>query len=146
MIEFGVYDGKPIKWRILKNDIDSVYVLSEEGLCSKKFTEHYSNDWNNSDLRKWLNGKFYSDSFNDDEKSKIIRSNDDLITLLSKEEAEKLMFYGARFFGDNWWLRSTYQEKDGKISAWYVTEQGYIYHWHSDRNYYVRPALKLSLN
>lgn len=76
-IQFGSYFGEPILWRVInKNDDDSVLLFSERILCLKPFDaaesgkynsaggsytsdierqKTGSNNWENSNLREWLN-------------------------------------------------------------------------------------------
>lgn len=96
--DFGNYDGKPIKWKILRKSNNSIYIISAEELCRKKFQNNSvfnsvsfhqnkslpfsfgvdswrdSDDidnWIDSDIRKWLNEDFYSNAFTENEKEKI---------------------------------------------------------------------------
>ena len=92
--DFGNYNGKPIKWKILRKNIDSIYIISAEELCRRQFhnnSDRGSDNWTNSDIRRWLNGEFYSNAFTENEKRKIGTVESDRVTLLSKEEAESLM-------------------------------------------------------
>ncbi len=63
----------PIKWRVLSVDGNDVYLLSDIGLDYREFKK--MDDWNNSDLREWLNNDFYNEAFNSTEKAAIITSN-----------------------------------------------------------------------
>lgn len=122
IITFGTYpqtsnggDTTPIKWRVLKNTGNELFLLSEYILDSKQYHSdnigiawspklYNSNNinitWKDSYLRKWLNTEFYNRSFNDSEK-KLIKvthcvdngedtpNTDDMIFLLSASEAIK---------------------------------------------------------
>ena len=135
VIEFGRYNGKPIQWRILKQNNGTVYVLCEEILCERVFAESNSkiidcikeinsNVWANSDLRKWLNGEFYTNAFNDEEKSQVISTDGDKITLLIKEEAETLLSKEERAADSWWWLRSP--SPNSRYDVWRVGIDGEI--------------------
>ena len=107
--DFGRYNGKPIKWKILKKGDDSIYVISTEKICKKQFNDElsiYANNWIGSDIRKWLNIEFYQSAFSANEKVKIGTVESDKVALLSKEEAESLMTMQERSINSWWWLRT----------------------------------------
>ena len=143
IIEFGHYNGKPIQWRILKQNNGTVYVLCEEILCNYVFSLINSQVRANSDLRKWLNGEFYTNAFNDEEKSQVISTYGDKITLLTKGEAESLLSKEDRAADSWWWLRSPYPIGIG--SVWYVCSDGdiSIYCGIANNSGGVRPAFNL---
>lgn len=120
MITFGTYpqtangkDKTPIKWRVLKNTGNELFLLSEYILDSKQYhnigstwsSKQYNNDdiditWKDSDLRKWLNTDFYNRAFNDLEKKFVkithctdngedVENTGDKIFLLSVSEARE---------------------------------------------------------
>lgn len=69
IIEFGSYpfeaDGteKPIEWIILERySDDTALLLSRYGLDSKRF-DSSSNNWEQSEIRAWLNNTFYNKAF-----------------------------------------------------------------------------------
>ena len=144
IIEFGRYNGKPIQWRILNQNNDSVYVLCEEILCENVFSESDSNVWANSNLRKWLNGEFYTNAFNDEEKSQIISTEGDKITLLTREEAESLLSKEDRAAGSWWWLRSPNSSHSSLVRC--VCDDGDIFCDNANNVGGVRPALYLSVD
>ncbi len=64
---------EPIQWKVLNNDSDGVTLLAERNLDTSMYNRiNTSQSWNESYLRKWLNEKFYSNAFSDEEKSLII--------------------------------------------------------------------------
>lgn len=77
---------KPIKWRVLDESDDQLLLISEEVLDAMEFynnekeirvindIEVYPNNWEYSNIRKWLNDYFYNLAFNEEEKSLIIDS------------------------------------------------------------------------
>ena len=99
-VKFGNYpqtekgDIQPIEWQVLSREGNKLLVISLHGLDSKRFDED-SNNWANSEIRKWLNGEFYSKAFTDQEKKSIKYSNlpdvgtSDNVFLLSVKELEK---------------------------------------------------------
>ena len=131
VVEFGSYEqdgdtsnGKePIEWRVLAVEGNRAYVVSQKGLDAHAFNADMDdgNDWNSSDLKKWLENDFASQAFTGDEMKEI----DGAPTLLSVDEANKYFMSdkdricmpaqqavnnGAYKDEDNgacwWWLRS----------------------------------------
>ena len=72
IIPFGTYpqtadgaDRTPIKWRVLQNSGDELFVLSEYILdCKRYHGEFVDITWRDCDLRQWLNDAFYHAAFN----------------------------------------------------------------------------------
>ncbi len=171
VFEFGKYDGKILKWRVLDTGSDSIYVLCETIICDKEFddSEDYTNDWSQSTLRKWLNEEFYKSAFDNKEKECIKETNSDKVTLLSIEDilsekewkneeewlddddieyfnsirAKGLISKQDRSLGSDWWLRSAYP--DYSDYAWHVCSDGSLGGDYVDYTYGVRPALNLKL-
>lgn len=81
-IQFGLYEqdnissnGKEkIFWRVLSIENGNAILISEYGLDVMPY--HYKSDadvtWEECSLRTWLNDSFYDNSFNENEKSKIL--------------------------------------------------------------------------
>ena len=137
IVKFGNYpqtandQNQPIEWQVLSKENNKMLVISKYGLDTKRF-DSSSNNWANSEIRKWLNNEFYNKAFTDQEKKSIKSSNlsdvgtTDNVFLLSEEEAEKYfandekrkckvtdyaMKNGAWVAGNDysvWWLRSPY--------------------------------------
>lgn len=95
---FGNYTVmKPIKWRVLALENNSLLLISEFGIDTKLYSENKKLTWAESSLRKWLNDDFLRSAFNGDERSLILEhknnnysdpTTDDLVFLLSNWEAE----------------------------------------------------------
>lgn len=63
---------EPIKWKVISIKGDGVTVLAERNLDTSIYDRvKLYQSWNESYLRNWLNEKFYSIAFSDDEKSVI---------------------------------------------------------------------------
>jgi len=79
IITFGTYpqtadgtDKTLIKWRVLQNTGNELFLLSENILnCKQYHSEDVDITWNDSDLRKWLNTEFYNTAFNTAEKKLV---------------------------------------------------------------------------
>ena len=74
-IMFGNYpqnngnDPEPVEWRVLEIKDGKALVISEYLLEPKAYNIELSDvTWENSSLRKWLNGDFYDKAFSDSEK------------------------------------------------------------------------------
>ena len=138
---FGEYAGRKMNWKVLEKDNSSIYVISTEILCEREFNSNLSNNWLNSELRRWLNVDFYNASFSPDDKIKIETVNLDKVTLLSKEEVERLMTKVDRILDTWWWLRSPHFDYGSRVC--YVFSDGDIYGCNAGHSGGVRPALHL---
>ncbi|WP_044973329.1 DUF6273 domain-containing protein [Ruminococcus sp. HUN007] len=141
--DFGRFNDKKIKWKVLRKDSVSLYAITIENLKISRF-DISSNNWMNSEIRKWLNSDFYNSSFTADEKEKILTVNSDKVTLLSKEEAEQLMTQQERSIGFWWWLRTPFP--GASYGEWEVYENGDFHGTHvSAAECGVRPAISLKI-
>jgi len=108
IIQFGGYD-----WRVLDVQNDKALILSDRILTLRQYHSNRNEvvTWENSDIRAWLNGEFYDETFSADEKSRIFQARienkdnewhetpggnatNDRLFLLSLEEV-------VRYFGDS---------------------------------------------
>ena len=111
-IEFGKYQQsynpekndwseEPIEWIILEKDSEnkkalilSKYILDVRPITYK--SEEKNTTWENSNIRSWLNDKFYNSAFTDEEKSRIKEvqiineDNDDYMTLGGRDTTDKI--------------------------------------------------------
>ena len=173
-VKFGNYPQtsnggvQPIEWQVLSKENNKMLVISRYGLDAKRFDDD-SNDWENSEIRKWLNGEFYNKAFTDQEKKSIKSSNlsdvgtTDNVFLLSRAEAEKYFANdelrkckvtdyaknnGAYTDGSGcswWWLRSPCP-RNRSIYVYNVFYGGSIDYGDVDYDIYVvRPALWINL-
>lgn len=170
VVEFGSYEqdgnalnGKePIEWRVLTVEGDRAYVVSQKALDARAFNTDVDdgNDWNSSDLKKWLENDFASRAFTGDEMKEINGAP----TLLSVDEAnnyfksdndricmptQQAVSNGAWTFDNNgacfWWLRSP---GDDSFLAAGVYEDGRALYGGAcvdAAEYAVRPALWVNL-
>jgi len=86
VVNIGSFKDEPIRWVVANiNKKDSIYnLISEKVLCTKEFDSPKSsyenkervkcgsNNWENSDLRVWLNNKFLNDAFSDAERHMVV--------------------------------------------------------------------------
>ena len=140
-ISFGGYD-----WIVLDVVDDKALVLSDKVIDKRNY---HSSDvpiaWENSEIRRYLNGEFYENTFSAKEKRKIIKTEivnkdsnrtKDKVFLLSFEEAVRYfngdskriafeLYPGSRW---QWWLRShgDYSKDATDRSAMSVANDGRI--------------------
>jgi hypothetical protein len=170
-IAFGRYDGKPIIWRVLetgKTDKGNpmAFLLAngcvEDAMRFDRY-KHGGNDWNDSDIKRWLNDDFYHAAFSKKEQDAIVNSayyyggkyeggdkkDASKVFLLSADDAENGRFFANdadRLIGSYWWLRSpdVYE-----YCAAYVSYRGEVIGDDAgssvDDELGVRPALKINL-
>lgn len=107
IISFGQYEQdnnlengqEAIEWIVYANNGDELLLISKNALdCRRYHTEKQTVDWENSDIRKWLNSDFYSNAFSESQKEQIYISTlkapgqekenvtQDAVFLLSKED------------------------------------------------------------
>lgn len=149
IINFGRYAEKEIFWLVLDVDMSdkTALLVCEYALEEMKFDAN-SNNWANSEIRKWLNETFYN-AFTPAEKLKIIsRPDGEKVFLLSKEEVEHFFTFDyARICYPQeasdpvcWWLRSpgSYPNFAMHVDRNGVVCDGSLVHL---ANCYVRPAI-----
>ena len=177
LLTFGRYpqgangEVKPINWRVLKRKPDSLLIISERGLDVKRYNEQKCDTtWSESTLRRWLNEKFLTEAFSEEERYLIKTSNvsndadyptRDRVFLLNGDEAERFfannnerkckatdyalknhaLIYGGHTW---WWLRSRGRYDD---LAAYVGSYGAINRDGFDvfKDGSVRPILQLAI-
>jgi len=101
-----------------------------------------SNDWEDSDIRKWLNSGFYN-TLSTEEKSEISPFEGDRLFLLSEDEYEK--FKGNISKMNNWWwLRTSLPDSSSAVA--FVHRDGDIdYTYANYPKAGVRPAVLLNV-
>lgn len=84
ILEFGMYEqdnnssnGKePIEWIILEKEENKILVISKYALDCKPYHSSWDNiTWNECSLRRWLNGTFYNQAFDESEKEHILSTH-----------------------------------------------------------------------
>ncbi len=98
IIEFGNWEGKPIKWNILKEDDFQMLLVSKKSLIYMQYANQDNSTWQSSNVRKYLNENFYYEAFSNSERLKIINAllpdvgnAKDNIFVLSYDEANSLL-------------------------------------------------------
>jgi hypothetical protein len=146
-------DANSPQWIILHLDTDNnrALAIAKDIVMRKRFDEK-SNNWQYSEIRRWLNGEFYG-SLSDTIKSRMLDTHNknvgttDRVFLLSageairyfRDENDRIATYNGK--AHQWWLRSpgsiganraAYVDLDGSVNA-----GGYFV---SDDHGGVRPA------
>ncbi|MCQ2552693.1 MAG: DUF6273 domain-containing protein [Clostridia bacterium] len=125
IIEFGAYNGKPIKWRVVESIGKNHMLIAEEPICKKHYNEERVNTfWDKSTIRKWLNEEFIYEIFSPEELQLVEASKRtteanhvfytdgcdmtlDKLFIPSKNEIDKyLPNVEDRARGEWWWLRN----------------------------------------
>lgn len=150
VITFGQWNGKPIKWLVLKEDEFKTFVVSKYPLFSCRFNENRNdgNRWKTSLLRNYLNSTFWETVFSAEEKKKVVNCmlehpdhTKDNVFVLSEEEAENLLTQKERTSNNNCFLRSPYGNSNNQVCG--VYPDGRITWFSIDSSYYISPALYL---
>lgn len=77
-MEFGRLNGEPIEWEIVDRYNDgSMLLMTKDCIGYMPFDED-TNDWETSDLRRWLNGGFLAE-FSAQERSRIMETTNEII-------------------------------------------------------------------
>lgn len=109
VITLGTWNGNPIEWIVLKEDDFSALVVSKNVLFTRRF-DPSSNDWNNSEIRAYLNGDFFRQAFTDEDRKSVVNASVDGrktdVFLLSKDEVASYMSGAELTASSWWWLRS----------------------------------------
>ena len=71
-VTFGRLNGRDIEWTVEKTDGNTMLLITKDCIGYMPFDDK-TNDWETSDLRRWLNDDFL-DEFSDEEKSRIIET------------------------------------------------------------------------
>ena len=116
-----------IPWRVLEVDRErgTALLITEREICERAYHGKWEDiTWEKCDLRAWLNGEYYENTFSDEEKAAIVECElenkdnpkygtkggnptKDKIFLLSIEEAEEFFKNSEDRATDSWWwLRS----------------------------------------
>ena len=70
---YRYFKWERIKWRVLKNNGSTLFLVADRGLDCKDYNEEYkSTTWENCTLRNWLNGTFYNTAFSSAEQGAVV--------------------------------------------------------------------------
>lgn len=87
-ITFGSYEQdnyasnglEPIEWQVLSKENDKVLLLSRFCLEFKRFGDYglgTAGNWEESEIREWLNDGFFNTAFNESEQKRIVKTNNE---------------------------------------------------------------------
>ena len=123
-LRFGRYNDEEIVWDPKTMINNCVLLVADDILACGKFDEK-SCDWNDSEIRRWLNNDFYNEAFNETEKKFIgdylcgdkvfLLSAQEFYQYCPEDERIKKGTIGAKKQGlwvytkgySCWWLRSS---------------------------------------
>lgn len=168
-------ESEPLVWRVLAIEDGAAIMITDEGIDCQKFHEFFNEtiEWENSDIRYWLNMNFFNSAFSEEEAQMIVdNSMGDRVSMLTAEEASAYFssdndrichittyaaFLGAgqtdgeesEFLPEysSWWLRSP-----GFMGGWvaYVTSSGTVVTDQGDpanfANNAVRPVIRMKVS
>ena len=165
-VEFGSYQGAPIRWRVVDASGKMRMLLAEDVVLEHAYNEMRVDSWWQSvTLRKYLNGPFLQEAFSPEERRMILntrRTNEcneqfytnggsvtmDKVFVLSKRELDAYLPEGeddGRALGKWWWLRTP---GDNLLAVTAVDADGSVYMHGINVNYPeggVRPAMWILL-
>lgn len=78
IVVFGNYPSvtgtkQPLTWRVLFSHGGKVLLITEHSITERLYHHtHAQANWEKSDLRQWLNGEFFEDTFTESEKKVIM--------------------------------------------------------------------------
>lgn len=73
---YRYFQWEPIKWKVLNNDGESLFLITDQAIDCKSYHETEDNiTWEKCNLRTWLNGNFYASAFDENEQNAIIEQN-----------------------------------------------------------------------
>ncbi len=73
---YRYFKWERIKWRVLRNDGNTLFVVVDKAIDCKSYNEEATNvTWETSTLRGWLNDSFCNTAFSSNEQSAIVTRN-----------------------------------------------------------------------
>ena len=112
IIQFGKYcidaeakESAPISWIVLSKTKEEMVLLSEQIIDYMCFSKNGNNDYEQSDIRKWLNAEFFNIAFSKEEQAQMIEvDKEDKVSLLSID------YYTTKYFPTFNSLKAKYTE------------------------------------
>ena len=143
VIYLGQYKGKPIGWQVIETMEHKVLLVASKTIDEMPYNREFKSiEWEESDIRNWLNRDFYN-SFDQEEKNKIIKKGNDKVFLLTKDEFKK--YKKIKNISTAWWLASNGNEN---TKASFVDDKGKL-NTKGDlvtKLHGIRPAFWLSID
>ena len=123
IVKFGGSHEK-MEWIIIEKNKDYLTLLSRNCLEAKPYQENFNKEeiltWEGSTLKSWLNREFVK-NFSESDKSTMVDDHGELVSLLDKEQAEKIED------GNKQWLICTSdskENKEGEAKEWWLKNPG----------------------
>lgn len=118
IVKLGKWNNQPLEWEVLQEDDFKELVVCRTAIATRRF-DGTSNDWKNSELRKFLQEEFYEKAFSTEEKQKIVNTklsdvgnSKDNVFVLSLKEVESLL-KSYHYYIDNYaWTRTKHSRSD----------------------------------
>lgn len=82
---FGTYEGRALTWEIAAEYPDGSYLLVTKEEVAKMPFDSQNNNWETSDIRKWLNGSFLAE-FSEEDKNRIMSVANEVILSYSDKD------------------------------------------------------------
>ncbi len=126
----------PLLWQVLDKTDDSLLLITRDVLPAPKYNNTNHPLWGPSAMRAWLNSDFYQQTFNDEEKSRILPTDityvtgytengtwaeetvTDQVFLLNAEQA-------GQYFADNESRRAAFSGNPGETVPWWLIGIGF---------------------
>ena len=143
-IYFGTYNDGPIAWQIVKTEEDKLLLLADKAIKNLPINSELKTiEFKDSTLNSWLNKEFVAD-FTDEQKDKIIKTNDYKVFLLDEKLATELKEAKINLSADSDYWISTKSDNGFK----FISKSGEI---NNDgdlviRDKGVRPAIWISID
>lgn len=145
-IYYGIYEGNPIAWKILKTEKSRMLLLTEQPVEILAFNDELKNiTYENSSIREWLNNEFVSE-FSDEQLSRILKNDDEIndgIFLLTEEQYNEYSKNISLNTNQDWWLRT--KTDAGMMYVHGENSEVNTYGESVVRNMGVRPCVWISL-
>ena len=133
IFRYGVFENKPLYWVALEVDEDRIGALAFGFFEGYKSRRSVTRKWENSSIRKYLNGEFIVKAFSKEQQKRILESNVhtesnplyrsnpgkdtvDRVYLLSAEEVEKSSDELSKAFIKESWILRTPGEYNGWVT------------------------------
>ena len=138
IIKFGKWNDKPMEWNVLYEDDFKMLIISETSIGNTEYSDSCYVGWVGSDIRKYLNDKFWNEAFTEEEKKKIMNTklNDvntkDNIFLISEDEAIKYLSSDDFTTDEYCWTRTRYGDY---VKYFYIYNGSITYSWDNPHSY-----------
>ena len=145
-IYFGIYEGKPLAWKILRTEKSRMLLITQNPVEVLAFNNELKNvTYETSTIRKWLNEDFLEE-FSEDQRSRIVKSgeglNDDIF-LLTEDQYNEYSENLSLKTDQDWWLRT--KTDAGMMYVYGENSEVNTYGESVVRNMGVRPCVWISL-